>query len=175
MMNKIERIVGWISLILIVAVSTTSQAFGALNVPLTVKETAGVGASGYPIPAIVPLPYGQFQNTSSFRLVDSSGTTIPAQFNVLNRWWGRDNSIRHLMIHFQPTVAVFTTSGTGIATYFLKDDGFGDAVGTGLSVNEGTDDITVVTGPLKFTVKKRDYNVLNEVWLDQNANGIFEA
>lgn len=174
-MNEIERIVGWISLILIVAVSTTSQAFGALNVPLTVKETAGVGASGYPIAAIVPLPYGQFQNTSSFRLVDSSGTTLPSQFNVLNRWWGRDNSIRHLMIHFQPTVAAFTTSGTGIATYFLKDDGFGDAVGTGLSVNEGTDDITVVTGPLKFTVKKREYNILNEVWLDQNANGIFEA
>ena len=39
MMNKIERIVGGISLILIVAVSTTSQAVGALNVPLNAFAT----------------------------------------------------------------------------------------------------------------------------------------
>ena len=34
---------------------------GILNVPVNVKETAGVGAKGYPVSAVIPLPFGKYQ------------------------------------------------------------------------------------------------------------------
>ena len=157
------------------AVGSDATMAGTLNVPISVKEAAGVGADAFPITAVVPLPYGQYQDVGKFRLVDAAGKTVPAQFDVLNRWWGRDSSIRHVKIEFQPAVAPFTTSGSGITQYFLKDDGSGNAFTTDLKVSESSSAITVVTGPLKFTTRKSGFNILDQVWLDQNGNGTFEA
>lgn len=155
--------------------SLAQGASGSLNVPLAVKETAGVGAEVFPITAVVPLPYGQYQDVGKFRMVDSAGKTVPAQFDALNRWWGRDGSIRHVKIEFQPTVAPFTGSGTGISQYFLRDDGSGNSFATDLKVSETSSLITVVTGPLKFTTRKSGFNILDQVWFDQNGNGSFES
>ncbi len=150
------------------------QAY-ALDVPLTVKETAGVGASGYPVSVVVPLPYGQYFDTSRLVVTNSSGSPVPAQFEVINRWWGKDNSIRHVLVHFQPTVAAFTTAGTGIAQYSLKDTGGNISPSQPVSVQETSSDITVITGPLKFVTKKINTSGIDSLWLDQNNNGIFET
>lgn len=147
---------------------------GSLRVPLQVKETASVGAKSYPITTVVPLPFGRYFKTKNFRVVDSSGDTVPAQFNVLNRWWGRDNSIRHIMINFQPTVSAFTGPRTGITTYYLQDDGSGHSAKTPLRISQTGDSITVTTGPIKFTVDKENFNILDEVWFDQDKDGEFE-
>jgi len=56
----------------------------SLHLPITVKESAGAAADGFPVTVIVPLPYGQYQDTSTFRLTDSNGQTVRAQFEVLN-------------------------------------------------------------------------------------------
>lgn len=146
---------------------------GPLRVPLEVKETAGVNANSYPIAAVVPLPFGQYYNTETFRIVDSYGDTVPAQFSVVNRWWARDNSIRHLMINFQPAVSAFSGPGTGISHYYLQNDGSGNTENTPLQVNQTSNLITVTTGPIKFTVNKENFNILDEVWFDQNEDGKF--
>ena len=101
---------------------------GILNVPINVKETAGVGAKGYPVSAVIPLPFGKYQGTEKFRLVDSEGNEAPAQFEVLNRWWSRGNSIRHLLVHFQPSLSAFSSPGSGITTYYLRDDSAGTRI-----------------------------------------------
>lgn len=147
---------------------------GSLRLPIKVKETAGVGAKTYPITVGVPVPFGKYQTTDKFRLIDISGKKIPAQFDVLNRWWCRDNSIRHLKISFQPTVAAFRAKETGIATYYLCDDGPGAKMKTPLEVTETRDRITVVTGSVKFTVNKKNFTILDEVWLDQDNSITFE-
>ncbi|MEW6327116.1 MAG: hypothetical protein AB1487_05915 [Thermodesulfobacteriota bacterium] len=151
-----------------------SEAHIALNVPLTVKETAGVGAEAYPIMSVVPLPYGTYYDVNKFRLADSSGVTVPAQFDVLNRWWGKDNSIRHVKVNFQPTVKAFTGKETGISTYYLKDDGLGNNLATPLKVIDNENFIEIVTGPLKFTIDKKRFTILDEVWLDQNNDQVFQ-
>jgi hypothetical protein len=87
----------------------------------------------------------------------------------------RDNSIANLLISFQPSVGSYTTAGTGIAKYYLKDDGSGNATGTGLSVTNDGNTITVITGPLKFIVNKTAFNIIDQLWLDKNSNGIFES
>jgi hypothetical protein len=145
-----------------------------MNVELQVKECAKVGTPGsYPISVVVPLPYGAYQNVNSFCVTDESGVTVPAQFEVLNRNWMKDKSIANVVVNFQPTVSAFSSPGTGIAKYYFKDDGNGNATGTAFQVTNGSSLITVVTGPLKFTVSKTAFNIINELWLDNNSDGIF--
>ena len=152
------------------------QSAWGLNVELSVKECAGVGTTGgYPITSVVPLPYGGYQDISKFRVTDEAGTTVPAQFSALNRNWMEDRSIANLLVNFQPTVSAYSGAGTGISKYYLKDDGNGNATGTGLQLNETSNLITVITGPLKFTVSKTAFNVIDELWLDKNGNGTYEG
>jgi hypothetical protein len=147
---------------------------GSLSVPIIVKEAAGVGAQDYPVTAVVPLARYAYADTASFRLTNEQGAPVPAQFEVLNRWWADDNSVRHLAVHFQPTVAAFTTPGSGTATYFLRDDGTGNTTPAHpVTVKDGATEILIMTGPLKILVSKRDFRIINEAWLDVNGDGQF--
>ncbi len=146
-----------------------------LNVELSVKECAGYSAIQYPISVVVPLPEGAFQDISKFRVSDAGGTTIPAQFSAIGRRWLNDNSISNLQIRFQPTVAAHSGVGSGVSSYFLKDDGSGNATGTNLSIDNGASIITVNTGRLKFTVKKAGFNLIDQLWYDKDGNNIFSA
>ena len=138
------------------------------------KESAGTGATNWPVTVVIPLPYGAYTNLNTFVLRNTTGNAVPAQFSILNRWVGRDNSLRHVAIQFQAGVSPYTGAGTGTNLYFLKDDGPG-SFSTALTVTNETERIVVQTGPLKFTVNKVNFNILQEVWLDANSNGIFEA
>jgi fibronectin type 3 domain-containing protein len=145
-----------------VGAANVAQASGTLNVPITVKESAGVASDGFPVTVVVPLPYGAYQDTNSFRLTDASGNTVPAQFEVLNRHWSKDNSIRHVQVHFQPTVAA-----NGSTQYFLRDDGTG-STGGNLTVTDTPTAIYVDTGALQFTVSKTNFNLFNSVTFDED-------
>ena len=151
------------------------QSTSALNVEMSVKECAGVGSDGYPVRTIVPVQKGTYNDIDKFRLTDASGTTVPAQFEALSRMWAGDRSITNVAVTYMPIVPAFTGAGTGIAKYYLKDDGPGMlplAQTTGLSVEDGSDKITVVSGlSLKFTVRKSGFNVIDEVWFDPLARG----
>ena len=100
-----------------------SSALTALDVPITVRETAGVGTSAYPVSVVVPLEKGRFQSTEALHLVDEAGTPVPAQVQVLNRHWASDGSLRHVQVHFLASVAPFTSPGTGQTVFFLRDGG----------------------------------------------------
>jgi hypothetical protein len=152
------------------------QGLFGLSVELSVKECAGVGSQGYPIRTVVPLQAGTYQDVNSFRLTDASGTTVPAQFDILSRAYLGDNSITNVAVTYMPAVSAFTSTGTGISKYYFKDDGAGNSTGTGLVVTEGSDAITVVTGnSLKFTVKKTGFNIIDELWYDPNNGGNFSS
>ncbi len=146
-----------------------------LNVELSVKECAGYPVEEYPVSAVVPLPKGEYNDISRFRVVDVAGSTVPAQFKILNRRWLGDQSIANLQIFFQPTVAAYTGSGSGVSKYYLKDDGTGNTATTQLVVEDGQSAITVITGPLKFIVKKSGFNIIDRMWLDSNNDGVYAS
>jgi PKD repeat protein len=145
-----------------------------LSVPFAIKESVGLAATNLPATVVVPLPYGQFTNLAALAVRTPAGAIVPAQFSVLNRWVGRDNSVRHVVAQFQASVGAYSGPGTGTNLYYLKDDG-PSAFSTPLAVSTNATHVTVVTGPLKFTVDKRNFNLLDEVWLDADANGVFAA
>ena len=134
-----------------------------LDVTLTVKENANVGASAYPISVVIPLPKGRYASTANLGIVGA-----PSQVEVLERW-AQDNTLRHVLVHFQPTVSAF-----GNATYHFGDGGRVDPA-TPVTLTENASAITLTTGPLKFVVSKNAFNILDQVWLDQNGNGTYES
>jgi hypothetical protein len=133
---------------------------GTLNVAITVKEVAGVGAQGFPVSTVIPLPQGTYQDIAPFKLEDATGSAVPAQFEVLGRWYGKDNSIRHLLVHYQPTVTAFTSAGTGTASYRLKDRGGNIAPARAVQLSEAGGVISVSTGALNFSVQRSPFRIL---------------
>jgi hypothetical protein len=135
----------------------------ALDVILSVKENAGVGIDGYPTSAVIPLPQGQYTTTENLGLV-----SVPSQVEALERW-PQDGSLRHVQVHFRASVPA-----TGTVDYHLASSGRTDPA-TPVTVEEGGNVITVTTGPLRFTVSRTAFNIFDQVWLDQNENGVFES
>jgi len=141
------------------------------GVRITVKDASRVGAASFPVTAVLPLAYGAFQDASSFRIADSSGRHVPAQFVVLNRWWARDNSIRHVVAHFEATVA---PNGQTYA-FFRTTGGDTAAPARGVTVTDSSTQMVVDTGALRFVLKKTGFNLFDEVSVDLNDNGSYES
>ena len=135
---------------------------------LTVKDASGVGAAGHPVTAVIPLPYGAFQATGTFRIVDGTGAPVPAQFEILNRWWASDNSLRHVVAHFAATVPA-----DGVAVYHFQTTGAGPAPARRVRVTQAGASVTVDTGVLRFVVRRDAFNLFDEVWLDRDGNGMY--
>jgi len=149
----------FISILIFLSVFPHTTLAEALNVELTVKEVSGVGSNGFPVQSVVPLPYGKYQNTSRFHVVDNVRNAVPAQFEVHNRWWARDNSLRHVVVHFQPKVGAFTKKGSGQKKYWLKDLGNNIAPQTAITVNNSNSKIVVNTGETAFTINKAPFSI----------------
>ncbi|MCG3179095.1 MAG: hypothetical protein BIFFINMI_01426 [Phycisphaerae bacterium] len=145
-----------------------------LNVELRVTDGANAtDADACPVSVGVPLSKGAYEDTTKFRVVDADGKDVPAQFDVMGRYWPDSFSIRGLLVSFNAKVA-----RGGVVKYTLRDDGRGNAPaatapGGGLKIDESANAVTVVTGPLKVAVRKGGFNVLDKVWLDDNGDGQF--
>jgi hypothetical protein len=141
------------------------------GVDLTVKDSSGYGIVDYPVTAVIPLEYGRFETIASFRIRSATGAPVPAQFEVLNRWWARDNSLRHVVAHFQATVPsgserhfTFHTNGGSTATH-----------SNAVVVADLSNAVTVDTGRVRFTVRKTAFNLFDEVYFDTNGDGTYSA
>ncbi len=141
------------------------------GVTLSVKDASGIGVIDYPVMAIIPVSFGVYQDTSRFRIVDGQGNAIPAQFEALNRWVGRDNSIRHVAAHFQASVGAANKAFYA----FQTNKGAGPAPQKPVKVTDASGVVTVDTGAVRFTLKKSGFNLFDEVWLDTNGDGSYAA
>ncbi len=147
-------------------------ASSVINIPITVKECAMTGSNGYTITTVVLLQKDTFliQVHSVTRL---QCQPVLAQFEVLNRWWSSDNSLRHVAIHFQPNLNASTPTYTEEAIYYLKNDSL-SRPNSPLEVTETTESISVITGPLQFDVSKNAFSIIDSLYLDSNQDGAFD-
>ena len=140
-----------------------------ITVPLAVTERAHVARTGELAAGGVPMPQGAVKDASGFCVVDEKDQPIPAQFDVLSRWPG-DGSVRWMLVQFPVTVKSDAT-----AKFTLKQNagaGAGDGPARGianpkpkdtLKVEDGADLVTVDTGAIKFTVRKKNFAVIDTV------------
>lgn len=148
-----------------------------LNLPLTITDFNGHSVNDLnrptePVTGGVPLPRGLVDDLSKLRIVDADGKPVPCQFAVIDRWLAEpEPSIRWLLVDF-----IGKVNATESATYFLRNDngpGAAQPPASPLKVTDGDDKVTIVTGPLKFTVSKSAFNVIDEAWFDANGDGQF--
>ena len=129
---------------------------------------APAGFSSWPVTFGVPFPRGALDSVEHVRLADESGAELPIQVKVTGLW-SKKGSIRWLLIDAAPPVK---TAGQ---TLFLE---YGPRVGRSevvspVRVVETDEAIAVSTGPLKFSVLKKDTPGISSVWRDTDRDGQF--
>lgn len=162
-MKTAERIQNWarVAVFCLLCLLVSESVSGALDVPLKVKECAGVGAAHYPVCAVIPLPKGRFGEAGDLGIAG-----VPSQVEVLERWPG-DRSLRHVAVHFLADV-----SALGEAEYRFTDTGR-LAPPKPLQVVEDAERILLDTGPMRLKILKRGFNVLDGLWRDEDGDGRF--
>ncbi|MDD4890110.1 MAG: hypothetical protein PHU85_09285 [Phycisphaerae bacterium] len=144
---------------LAIAMFLSVPAF-ALDVSLTVTETAGVARTAEPVTTGVPLAKGVLKDVKSLRLVDDKGVAMPSQFRALAPW--PDGSVRVVLVDTQVTVPA-----NGKATFKLVDQAAAGAKGAQptILVDETADAITLSPGVLQFAVSKKKFNLFGSLKL----------
>lgn len=129
-----------------------------LFVPITVQElicsgcSSGIARSDEPLVMGFPLPDAQqISNTSTLNLIGASA----AQFSVEGTW--PSGNLKWVKVR----AIVPSVSAGGTAALTLTDSGAGNFGGSDLAVDNGTT-ITVATGAATFTVKKANFNVIDQ-------------
>ncbi len=125
-------------------------------------------AGTFPVTAGVPFPKGVLGSDRQVRLLDPSNKETPLQTAALAHW--QDGSVKWVLADFQ---APAKTPGE----YRIE---YGSAVSraaapTPLQAAETAVGVTVVTGPLKFTISKRRLGLFESLFADTNQDGVFQA
>ncbi|MCK5849868.1 MAG: hypothetical protein KAH23_03055 [Kiritimatiellae bacterium] len=131
---------------------------GVFTVPLRVDDNIGIIRKAWPTTFGVPIPLGLVKETSDLRLLDKAGKEVPCQFKPLSRWWGRDNSLRWVLLDFQADVPA-----KGSTVYTLTNDKPAAKIKNGINVKESTDAFTLATGKLKVVISKTKCNLFDLV------------
>ncbi|MCG3181955.1 MAG: hypothetical protein BIFFINMI_04401 [Phycisphaerae bacterium] len=153
--------------------TTALPAPGEFVLPLDVTEQWGQGGPRF-VSGGVPLLPGQAKEASDLTLAvkDKDGNLVPvsAQFRVLARWWRADNSIRWVLADFQASMG-----GSDTRTFYLTNRKLDAAAPAGpLAVEQNDDAITITTGPARFVVSRKKFNLLSHAYVDNDGNGRFE-
>jgi hypothetical protein len=151
---------------------------GSLITSLTVKEVAGTGATQYPVRFVVPLPAGQYQDTSGFVVVDSQNRALPTQAAALTRNWNSDNSVRFAVVDVLASVDRFAGTGTGTgkaALKLLKSDSSSSAAKfVPAGITESANVFEISNRQIKLVIQKNQFRLISQAYYDSNGNGAFE-
>ena len=132
-----------------------------INIPLTIRETAGVPRQQWLITTGVPLPKGAVRTLEKLQIMDTQGRFIPAQFSVASRWWA-DGSIRWVHCDFAASVEAH-----GNATYFLREVASLPPFPSPIGLMPRGKDFEIITGPLRMVLLGDSNQLLDQVWVDE--------
>ncbi|MEA2104695.1 MAG: hypothetical protein U9P79_08685, partial [Candidatus Cloacimonadota bacterium] len=124
--------------------------------------------NSYPWTGIVQLPKKKLANPTTLALKSPSGTNLPFQYRILNRW--DDGSVKNILIDFQPTIE---PKRQKVYSLFWGENINDDVSQPVLNIQNLDDKIQINTGNLKFIINKTHFNLFDTVWLDSNGDNIF--
>lgn len=143
-----------------------AQAAGSVKralLPLHVKHPAGFSLAGtFPVTSGVPFPKGALGSPQNLRLLDARGREVPLQAETLAEW--PDGSVKWVLLDFQ-------AHSSENAAYALE---YGSEVSrrafpSALRVTQLGDSTTVTTGPLRFSINKRRFGLVESMSLHGRA------
>lgn len=138
-----------------------AQTTPTITIPLTIVDASGYSRSNDPVTSGVPIPLSAVND--SWSLLDGS-TEIPLQTTILP---GR--ATPWLLVDFPATVGSLQAKN-----YTLRNVA-PSTPATGLSyVSTGSSE-TITTGPVKLTIGTNPFLGVQDLWYDDNGNGVFEV
>lgn len=138
------------------------------TIPLVVGEDPRIGNLDFPISTGVPLPEGLVEDTRSVRLL-RDGKEIPCQTAVRSRWAPK-GSVKWMGLDF---VASYR-DGKPQGKYALEAGVAPQAQPKPpLKCKEDENQITVETGPARFTISKKRFRLFERAEFDGNRDGQF--
>jgi hypothetical protein len=144
--------------------------FSAPIVNLTIEECAGIARAGEPVVMGVPLPEAaNYTDPALFTLRDQSGTIIPCEFRAACTWLKNPAAIRWLHLDFKADVAASAT-----ATVVLHSETSANPMASNLTVADQGTHFQVNTGVLRFNVRKANFNILDQVWIDETGGESYD-
>jgi len=150
------------------------QSLYPLAIPLTVRNLMVQPRNDVPVQMGIPFPVGKLTvaNVSKLTISDSAtGMAVPAGIASTVVW--HDGSVRWIRIVFPANLPAAPSAVVpSVRTYMLTDANKNPA-GI-LTATTGANAVTVVTGPLKFTVKGANFNLIDEAWMDESGAQNFD-
>ena len=149
------------------------QTIFPLAIPLTVRNLIPVARNEVPVQMGIPFPKGKLLAADVSRLTVSdsiTGQAVPAGITATVVW--HDGSVRWIRLLFPATLPAGNAVTPTVKTYMLTDANLNTA--GGLTASTGSNAVTVVTGPLKFTVKGANFNLIDEAWMNEANPGMFD-
>ena len=137
------------------------------RIPITLTPSASE-IPNWPVTFGVPFAWGALDSAEHVRLVDARGREVPIQVEVTGRW-SKEGSIRWLLV--DACVPVTETE----ERFFLE---YGPTVRRAevakpIAVEETDEAVTVSTGPLRFSVPKKQSPGMTSMWYDRNGDSQF--
>lgn len=137
----------------------------AVEVPLTVEETAGVERALEVVSGGIPLPAGKYKDAAAFSLFDGA-REVPVQVSPIVKY--PDGSLHWALVSFPATLPA-----RGKKTYTLKDQRGRAQVANPVQVRETGDLVEVSNGLVAFAVNKTRYNGFE--WVKYRNAPVFKA
>jgi hypothetical protein len=134
-------------------------------VTLSVTERAGFSRVSEPVLMGVPLPDGLLSDTGELALKDASGNVVNCHFAPAQKWWTDKQSLRWVHLNFQ------TDMDSGAVKQFTlwREPASHRFSGSNLSLSDLGTKYQITTGPVRFTVKKKGFNLFDEAWIDESG------
>ncbi len=127
----------------------------AKPVSLTITETAGISRKDFPVTRGVPFPQGAFKDRVPSQAA-VGGKPVPTQARVLGRW--PDGSVKWLLADFQADVPAAGKAASQLTLPGRRTPEHPSPV----SVRETARRISVSTGPLKFSVSRDRFSLIEQ-------------
>jgi hypothetical protein len=151
---------------ILVLMSLAALVFSVPIVNLKIKETANIARTNEDITMGVPLPEaGAYTDTSMFTLRDGSGNIIPCEFKTLNTWYKNTTYIRWLQLNFPYSIAA---NDSQYVTLHSETSPYSQT--SKLTVVDNGTTVTVNTGKIRFIVKKANFNMIDQAWVDESGS-----
>jgi len=149
-------------------VGVAAGAAAQIEVPLTVRDHAGVTRVAWPVRGGIPLPRGLLRDATPARLLDAGGAELPCRVRPSARWY--DGSVKWLLADTQVDLPA-----NGEAALTLRLGEAARTTGPRVQTAETPASITVDTGPAKFVFSRGAFGLPAEAWVDLDGDGRWDT
>ena len=138
------------------------------SITFTVNEPTGVARRNWPVSSSVPFGRGVLPNPDATILLSVDGKELPLQTEALSRW--PDGSVRWLLLDFLIDLEAGETK-----PLTLRHSAGVRRTPVAKPVKVTSSDAVVVmeTGPMRTTLSRQSFRLLDDVRLDHDGNGEF--